>query len=266
MQSLFEAHKNGISVPSPRATSLWIEHLLGLLFPERTYEKIQHKEDLEKQLKASQQELCLLLGPIEHLLDNSPHHNCELFFQQLPKVHRLLMKDAAAISAGDPAAISQTEVILTYPGFLAMAVFRIAHEFFKLNIPLFARLLTEYAHQQTGIDIHPGAQIGERFCIDHGTGVVIGGTSIIGEEVKIYQGVTLGALSVSKEMAAQKRHPTIEDGVIIYAGATILGGDTIVGRDSIIGGNVWLTDSVPPKSRIYYRGHSAQSIHIQPQD
>ena len=127
-----------------------------------------------------------------------------------------------------------------------------------MNGPLIPRILTEYSHSQTGIDIHPGAKIGLGFCIDHGTGMVIGGTSLIGNNVKIYQGVTLGALSVKKELAKTKRHPTIEDNVVIYAGATILGGDTIIGHDSVIGGNVWITKSVAPFSRVYYNGHINQ--------
>ncbi|MEO1713071.1 MAG: serine O-acetyltransferase, partial [Bacteroidota bacterium] len=150
-------------------------------------------------------------------------------------------------------AVSQTEVIRTYPGFFAIAVYRIAHGIRNLGIPLIPRILTEHAHSETGIDIHPGAIIGDSFCIDHGTGVVIGETVVIGNHVKMYQGVTLGALSVTKELAATKRHPTIEDGVVIYSGATILGGETTIGHNSIIGGNVWLTKSVPPYSILYYK-------------
>nr|WP_246202660.1 serine O-acetyltransferase EpsC [Fulvivirga lutimaris] len=153
---------------------------------------------------------------------------------------------------GDPAAKSKVEVIKTYPGFYAIAAHRIAHEFQKYNLTLIPRIISEHAHSHTGIDIHPCAQIGEHFCIDHGTGVVIGETTIIGDYVKIYQGVTLGALSVRKEDAKTKRHPTIENNVIIYSGATILGGKTEVGQGSIIGGNVWLTKSVPPNSRLSY--------------
>ncbi|MCI5083403.1 MAG: serine O-acetyltransferase, partial [Saprospiraceae bacterium] len=175
------------------------------------------------------------------------------FLDQLPQIHKDLLIDANAILKGDPAAINLTEVIRTYPGFYALAVFRIAHAFHGLNVPLIPRILTEYAHGQTGIDIHPGATIGTGFCIDHGTGVVIGETVEIGNDVKLYQGVTLGALSVRKEMAKTKRHPTIEDRVVIYAGATILGGDTVIGHDSIIGGSVWITRSVPPFARVYYR-------------
>jgi len=148
----------------------------------------------------------------------------------------------------------------TYPGFYAIAIYRIAHAFYQLRIPLLPRILTEYANEKTSIDIHPGAIIGKRFCIDHGSGVVIGGTSEVGDDVKIYQGVTLGALSVRKDMAEMKRHPTIENDVVIYSGATILGGDTVIGSGSIIGGNVWITKSLPANSRIYYRGSSSQQL------
>ncbi len=174
------------------------------------------------------------------------------FFKKMPEIYRLLCLDAQAIYEGDPAAESVDEVISAYPGFFAIYTYRIAHEFYLSDIPVFPRMLTEFAHIQTGIDIHPGAQIGESFFIDHGTGVVIGETTIIGKNVKIYQGVSLGALSVQKNMSKIKRHPTIEDNAIIYSNATILGGDTVVGHDSIIGGNVWLTQSVAPYSIVYH--------------
>jgi serine O-acetyltransferase len=170
----------------------------------------------------------------------------------LPAIYQSLSEDADAILAGDPAARSRTEVVSTYPGFYALAVHRIAHRLCRLGVPLIPRILSEIAHRETGIEIHPGASIGHRFCIDHGTGVVIGETVEIGDDVKMYQGVTLGALSVRKDMARTKRHPTIKDRVVIYAGATILGGDTVIGEDSIIGGNTWIVKSVPEKSRIYY--------------
>jgi serine O-acetyltransferase len=162
-----------------------------------------------------------------------------------------LCLDAEAIFAGDPAAESVEEVVAAYPGFLAIAMYRIAHELHRHGAPLLPRLLTEVAHTRTGIDIHPGAKIGQSFCIDHGTGIVIGETAVIGNHVKIYQGVTLGAPSVKKSSAGIKRHPTIEDRVVIYANATILGGDTVVGHDSVIGGNVWLPNTVPPFSFVH---------------
>jgi len=171
-----------------------------------------------------------------------------------------LNTDVDAIFAGDPAAKSEFEVIRAYPGFLAICFYRIAHLLLQLRVPLLPRILTEHAHSQTGIDIHPAARIGEYCMIDHGTGVVIGETSVIGDHVKIYQGVTLGALSVDKSMASVKRHPTIEDHVIIYSNATILGGDTIVGHHSVIGGNVWLTNSVAPGSMLY---HNAEITMVE---
>lgn len=174
------------------------------------------------------------------------------FFDRLPAIHEALLDDARAIYEGDPAAESLDEVILAYPGFLAIGCYRIAHFFYEERVPIFPRLITEYAHRETGIDIHPGARIGRAFAIDHGTGIVIGETTVIGDRVKIYQGVTLGAASVDKAMARTKRHPTIGDDVVIYANATILGGDTHVGSGSVIGGNAWLTQSVPSDSVVTY--------------
>jgi len=158
----------------------------------------------------------------------------------------------AALS-GDPAAKSSEEVILSYPGLEAIVIHRFAHELYKKEVPLIPRMMNEYIHRHTGIDIHPGATIGKRFFMDHGTGIVIGETTIIGDNVRIYQGVTIGALKVVKEEAEIKRHPTIEDNVTIYSGATILGGRTIIGKNSIIGGNVWIIESLPEASRIYVK-------------
>lgn len=175
------------------------------------------------------------------------------FFNGLPNTYKALLEDAEAILASDPAARSLSEVIVTYPGFFATVVYRLSHCIWKLGITILPRLFCEYAHSKTGIDIHPGAQIGRGFAIDHGTGIVIGETTVIGNNVKMYQGVTLGALNVLKESASTKRHPTIEDGVILYSGATILGGETVIGRGSVIGGNVWLTYSVPRNSVVYHK-------------
>ncbi|MFO0564392.1 MAG: serine O-acetyltransferase EpsC [Polyangiaceae bacterium] len=174
-------------------------------------------------------------------------------FQRLPEVRRLLNSDVIAAFEGDPAAKSIEEVVFSYPVIHAITAHRVAHVLYQEKVPMIPRILCEYAHSETGIDIHAGAEIGERFFIDHGTGVVIGETSTIGKNVKIYQGVTLGALSVRREGAGEKRHPTIEDDVTIYAGATILGGDTVIGKGSVIGGNVWITNSVPPGSKIFGR-------------
>jgi serine O-acetyltransferase len=174
------------------------------------------------------------------------------FFERLPAVRAMLAEDVQAAFDGDPAAHNTDETIFCYPGLFAITVQRLAHEFYTLGLPLLPRIMTEYAHSLTGIDIHPGAKLGRRLMIDHGTGVVIGETTEIGDNVKIYQGVTLGALApgFGQLLRGQKRHPTIEDGVTIYAGATILGGDTVIGRESTIGGNVFITASVPPNNQV----------------
>jgi serine O-acetyltransferase len=170
------------------------------------------------------------------------------FLAELPALKEGLELDARATCEADPAARSVDEVLLAYPGFFALACYRIAHVLAGLGVTLLPRLITEFAHRATGIDIHPNARIGRSLAIDHGTGIVVGETTVIGDRVRLYQGVTLGALSVRKELAQQKRHPTIEDDVVIYANATILGGETVIGAGSVIGGNVWLTHSIPPGS------------------
>ena len=175
------------------------------------------------------------------------------FMDELPLVRQTLLQDANFILESDPAATELVEVVAVYPGFFAIFCYRLAHVLVVLDVKLLPRFITEYAHKNTGIDIHPGAVIGSPFSIDHGTGIVIGETTTIGNNVKLYQGVTLGALSVNKSKASKKRHPTIEDNVILYAGCTILGGETVVGKNSIIGGNVWLTESVPAFSIVYHK-------------
>ncbi len=172
------------------------------------------------------------------------------FLEALPTLREALGMDAQAALDGDPAARSVEEVILTYPGFLAISVHRIAHWLHRAGVPFIPRVMSEHAHTLTGIDVHPGARLGRRFFIDHGTGVVIGETTEIGDDVKLYQNVTLGAHSVRRDLAGAKRHPTIEDRVVIYAGATVLGGDTTICHDAVIGGNVWLTASVPPQTTV----------------
>ncbi|MFH1079221.1 MAG: serine O-acetyltransferase EpsC [Pseudomonadota bacterium] len=175
----------------------------------------------------------------------------------LPELRSLLATDVRAAYAGDPAAKSFDEIIFSYPGLFAITIYRIAHRLHHQDVPMIPRIMTEYAHSRSGIDIHPGAHIGESFFIDHGTGVVIGETTQIGKRVRLYQGVTLGALSLSREecenLRNQKRHPTIEDDVIVYANATILGGKTVIGARSVIGGNVWLTESVPPDTEVFLK-------------
>ncbi|MCU6599003.1 serine acetyltransferase [Peribacillus frigoritolerans] len=174
----------------------------------------------------------------------------------LPQIRKTIQTDIEAAYFGDPAAVTPEEILLTYPSIEAVSIYRIAHELYKIGLPIIPRIMSEYAHQITGIDIHPGAKIGDNFFIDHGTGVVIGETCTIGNNVKLYQGVTLGAKNFSLDRQGNpikgiKRHPDIEDNVVIYAGATVLGGNTVIGQNSIIGGNVWLTESVPPNSKVY---------------
>jgi serine O-acetyltransferase len=189
-------------------------------------------------------------------------HAAMALFGALPHIREMLNEDAVTSFECDPAAKSLEEVVFSYPTLKAITAHRVAHVLYREQVPMIPRILSEYAHSQTGIDIHPGAQIGRRFFIDHGTGVVIGETCKIGDDVKVYQGVTLGALSGHRSSSARgdnpKRHPTIEDRVTIYAGATILGGETVVGEDSIIGGNVWLVRSVPPRTKIFGRAREEQ--------
>jgi serine O-acetyltransferase len=231
----------------------FINDLMQLLFPHFTHDTYFTAEDVESKIILLKRNLKSLLIS----LNNNTLENIDLiadnFFNEIHNINTELWRDANAICDGDPAAHNVDEVILAYPGFRAIAIYRFAHELYKLQVPFLPRILTEYAHQVTGIDIHPGAIIGHSFFIDHGTGIVIGETSVIGNSVKIYQGVTLGALSVDKKLAKTKRHPTIKDNVIIYAQAVILGGDTVIGKNSIIGGNVWLTESVPEDSIVYHK-------------
>jgi serine O-acetyltransferase len=228
-------------------TERFAKHALALLFPHFAAEVGGRAGDVAEELAQLEGQLAGVLRlPETHC--SSPDAVLERFFTALPDIREALLLDARAICDGDPAAHSIDEVILAYPGFRATAVYRLAHQLRGCEVPLVPRLLTELAHRETGIDIHPGARIGESFAIDHGTGIVIGETAVLGRRVKLYQGVTLGALSVDKRMARTKRHPTIGDDVVIYANATILGGDTVIGNGSRIGGNVWLTRSVPAHS------------------
>ncbi|GAB4094039.1 serine O-acetyltransferase [Flaviaesturariibacter terrae] len=235
--------------PDKEQARQFVEELFSLLFG-------YGQDSSASALAARYDELALELRA---LLPQSLRAEAEHFFEKLPSLYDALLDDAQAILDSDPAARSLEEVLSSYPGFYATFVYRVAHELWQQGCQLLARFLAEHAHGRTGIDIHPGARIGAAFAIDHGTGIVIGETTVIGRHVKIYQGVTLGALQVSKEAAAAKRHPTIGDGVVIYAGATILGGDTIIGDGSIIGGNVWLTYSVPPNSVVYHKSE----VHIK---
>ena len=188
-----------------------------------------------------------------HICAESAEETTFYLLNKIPEIREVILLDVEAALSGDPAAKSSEEVILSYPGLEAIVIHRFAHELYKKEVPLIPRMMNEYIHRKTGIDIHPGARIGKWFFMDHGTGIVIGETTIIGNNVRIYQGVTIGALKVIKEEAEVKRHPTIEDNVTIYSGATILGGKTVIGRNSIIGGNVWITESQKENSRIYLK-------------
>jgi len=239
------------------------DNLLALLFPERAERPLATADAVAAELYHFRSELVALLAMVP-CLPGSPAALADEFTAQLPVLRAALQRDATAILASDPAAQGLTEIISSYPGFYATALYRVAHALHLRGLPRLPRLLSEHAHQRTGIDIHPGATIGPAFCIDHGTGLVIGETAVIGANVQVYQGVTLGALSVTKGLQGTKRHPTIEDYAVIYSGATILGGNTVVGAYSIIGGNVWLTESVPSHSRVYHRAHIHISRSIDP--
>ena len=237
--------------PDKKLSGAFIDELFDFLFlPNDISEKTE--ADMSKEFINLQSRFLTLLQDVLPERDRA-FVLTENFFSAIPAIYKQLIKDAESILHFDPASESLEEVLVAYPGFYATAVYRFSHQLYQYKIPVLPRLFSEYAHSKTGIDIHPGAQIGHPSFIDHGTGIVIGETTIIGNNVKIYQGVTVGALNVAKELSEVKRHPTIEDNVVIYANATILGGNTVVGRDSIIGGNVWLTNSVPSRSLVYHK-------------
>ncbi len=263
-------HLEGPNLPSRQSIARIVEDLQSLIFPGFRAEEdldlasmryaigekvIAVSRALSVEVEKSLRYTCRIMN------DCDRHQDCrgeagELvreLLDAIPRIRARVSLDVAAANRGDPAARSDEEVILAYPFVEAIMVHRIAHELWIRGIAMIPRMMSEYVHGKTGIDIHPGAEIGDSFFIDHGTGVVIGETTVIGKNVKLYQGVTLGALSVQKELANKKRHPTLEDDVTIYAGATILGGETVVGKGSIIGGNVWLVESVPPNSRIWHQ-------------
>jgi len=231
-----------------------IEYLNGLidfLFPHFSSKVYLTDEDVLSKVQLLKRDLIQLIKLLNEQSPKNVETVAEKFILKLPDINKMLWDDAEFIHKGDPASESIDEVILAYPGFRAIVIFRIAHELYQLSVPIIPRIFTEYAHEKTGIDIHPGAQIGSPFFIDHGTGIVVGETSTIGKNVKLYQGVTLGALSVDKSLSQTKRHPTIEDNVIIYSQAVILGGKTVIGSSSILGGNTWITQSIPPNSIVY---------------
>jgi serine O-acetyltransferase len=250
-----------IVLPARKQVAACADELLGILFPHLSENPPDSAEEIQARLALLRQELRRILKPLEPAMAQPAEATVDAFSRAVPGIYRKLLLDAQAISTGDPAAEGTDEVIAAYPGFLAIAFYRIAHEFWQLGVPVFPRIMSEIAHTRTGVDIHPGASIGSPFFIDHGTGIVVGETALIGNNVKLYQGVTLGALSVDKRWAGTKRHPTIEDNVVIYSNATILGGETVIGHDSIVGGNVWLTRSVPPYSVVYH--HSEVRIRSQ---
>lgn len=235
---------------SKQTAEYWVTQMAEWLFcTKKEYLEYLYFEKKEQELH----DILVQLLEEEQITTDKAAEIANTFFETISKIHKMLLKDLKAVLEFDPAAKSTNEVLVTYPGFFAITVHRIAHELWNKNVTILARLIAELAHGKTGIDIHPGATIGERFFIDHGTGIVIGETAHIGKDVKIYQGVTLGALTVSRAVAEKKRHPTIEDGVVIYANATILGGETIIGKESIIGGNVWITASIPSHSLVFHK-------------
>lgn len=256
INNLFKQNsKNFNFFPDKELAEDFIDKLFAFLFLPKT---VRHKQssDLEKEFESLKSHFSSLVYDV--ISDGvKTQEIADRFFEAIPDLYDGLISDANTILKFDPAAVSVEEVLVAYPGFYATAIYRLSHLLWNLNVKIIPRIFTEYAHGKTGIDIHPGATIGESFFIDHGTGIVIGETTLIGNNVKIYQGVTLGALNVSKDKASTKRHPTIEDNVIIYSGATILGGDTVIGHDSVIGGNVWLTYSVLPNSIVYHKSEVA---------
>jgi len=268
------ASSGTVNMPSTAQVAATLDRLIALLYPgchdsggashlrcrSRVEELFaQIAEELEGQI--SQVLTCSRAGAAENSGETDVAQEAraltEKFLTELPNIRAVLQEDVVAAYEGDPAATGKMEVVMAYPGLQAITVHRLAHALYRLKVPILPRVMSELAHSRTGIDIHPGATIGEHFFIDHGTGVVIGETTVIGRNVKLYQGVTLGALSFPKDeatgilMKGHKRHPNVEDNVVIYAGATILGGETTIGHDSEIGGNVWLMDSIPPYSRVY---------------
>ena len=253
IDNLLIEHLEAPKCATPSVVGSWFKSLVGVLFPGFCDVEYKSTDQLSKsvlKLKSDLFSILLCNKGNDKAVTNSL---VEAFFKELENIHDLLKKDIQALYDGDPAAKSHAEIIRSYPGFYATAAHRVAHQLNKMGIELIPRIISENAHSKTGVDIHPGATIGEYFCIDHGTGVVIGETTIVGNHVKIYQGVTLGALSVEKRDVVEQRHPTILNNVVIYAGATILGGKTVVGNNSVIGGGVWLTKTVADHSKVYYR-------------
>ncbi|WP_185851372.1 serine O-acetyltransferase [Blattabacterium cuenoti] len=249
---LFENNKKGkFFFPKKKISEKFVEDLFHILFtPDKNL--LENVSFFKEKYKILQKKLGSIFLELNFEEKNAEKLS-KIFFKEIPHIYQTLIMDANAILEFDPAATVIEEIFLSYPGFFATALYRIAHQFWIQKIPILPRIITEYAHSKTGVDIHASAKIGKAFVIDHGTGIVIGSSTKIGNKVKIYQGVTLGAIYVDKKLANQKRHPTIEDKVTIYAGATILGGETVIGHDSVLGGNVWVTRSIPPFSIVYQK-------------
>ncbi len=252
INTLYNQHQKCITTfPDKELAEEFIDGFFEFLFIPQRHKKLSEFE-LSKEFESFKSHLSTLIYDV--VADgNKTQEITNQFFNAVPDIYSALLKDAEAIIKFDPAAESIEEVLVAYPGFYATAVYRISNYLWNKGVKILPRVFAEYAHSKTGIDIHPGAAIGQSFFIDHGTGIVVGETTLIGNNVKIYQGVTLGALSVNKTEIKSKRHPTIEDNVVIYSGATILGGATVIGHDSVIGGNVWLTNSVLPNSIVYHK-------------
>jgi serine O-acetyltransferase len=267
-------HLDGINLPSQGSVNQLARDFMHLLFPGYFEESCLTKQDVpemvDRQLRQIEKTLAEQIEKsLRFAREAEPGKRAKALTSellgQLPELRRILQTDVTAAYQGDPAARSVEEIIVAYPCVLVISLQRLAHLLYKLGVPLLPRMLTEYAHERTGCDIHPGAEIGSHFFIDHCTGVVIGETARIGNRVKIYQGVTLGAKSFVTDdkghpVKGVKRHPQLDDGVIVYPGATILGGDTVIGENSVVGSNVWLMQSMPPNSIAYYQGDSASII------
>jgi serine O-acetyltransferase len=261
LDSKLNCCEDQICLPNRKEVVDLIKDLQSLLFPDFFKSRSVTQEGLGgiSLLRKIRNELETLIEKTSRFADHQEEAEAiaDAFLSRLPKIKALLLKDIDAIYEGDPAAKSREEVILCYPGFYAISIYRLAHELYELKLTLLSRIMTEYAHEKTGVDIHAGATIGEYFCIDHGTGIVVGETCVIGNRVKLYQGVTLGAKSFELDENGNpvknvKRHPNIGNNVIIYANATILGGNTFVGDGCIIGASVWLTHSVEAGKTLYY--------------
>ena len=241
-------HAEWEATPSAQEAISWLNDLVHFLFPSNHLPKQSSYEGILKKNQIDLENILLSYLDVKQI---DIEGVVEAFYVSLGDLYQDLRHDASKIYECDPAATSVNEVIVSYPGFYAITVYRIANKLTQLDVSVLPRIISEYAHGKTGVDIHPNASIGVPFMIDHGTGIVIGATSIIGNNVSIYQGVTLGALQVAKELSDTKRHPTVEDNVVIYARTTILGGKTVIGENSIIGGSVFLTKSVEPNSQVF---------------